>query len=302
MRKQFIEGLIERAQTDERILLLTADLGFGAVEPFAEKFPNRYLNVGVAEQGMMAVATGLAQQGFHPYCYSIATFAIARTWEFLRNGPVAHGLTMGVIGIGPGFDYGVDGHTHHALEDVGLVRLLPDARVLCPADAVSARHFAAQELAPNVLTYFRLARSNDHCAVPRLTSDLCVDAHEKIIILALGDAWLQAIGIFNELASTGLVVEVAVIEELGTNASERSLRLLSQFAAVIVVESHLDRGGLGSAVASELGSVGWGGRLLCVGAKGLAVGPLGSSDYLWRRYSLELSEIRDWCDWALARK
>jgi len=85
MRHDFVRGLCELAAEDPRIVLLTADLGFGTIEAFADRFPDRFINVGVAEQSLIGVATGLAQQGLTPYCYSIASFAVGRTWEFLRN-------------------------------------------------------------------------------------------------------------------------------------------------------------------------------------------------------------------------
>ena len=89
MRSDFVDELVELAEADERIVLLTGDLGFMVLEPFAERFPDRFFNVGVAEQNMIGVATGLAEAGFVPFAYSIATFASLRPYEFIRNGPVA---------------------------------------------------------------------------------------------------------------------------------------------------------------------------------------------------------------------
>src|SRR5687767_3231911 len=109
MRVGFIQELIDLASKDERVMLLTGDLGWSVIEPFADRFPERFLNVGVAEQNMLAIATGLAEAGRVPFVYSIATFASLRPYEFIRNGPVLHGLPVRVVGVGGGFEYGSAG-------------------------------------------------------------------------------------------------------------------------------------------------------------------------------------------------
>ena len=122
VRATFVRTLVELAEEDERIVLLTGDLGFTVVEPFAERFPDRFFNVGVAEQNMVGVATGLAEAGFVPFVYSIATFATLRPYEFIRNGPVLHHLPVRVVGVGGGLEYGDErrdalrarGHRDHA--------------------------------------------------------------------------------------------------------------------------------------------------------------------------------------------
>src|SRR6185369_6333724 len=112
MRRDFVRALIRFAEADPSVVLLTGDLGFMALEPFAERFPDRFFNVGVAEQNMVGVATGLAEAGFRPFVYSIATFAALRPYEFIRNGPVLHRLPVGIAAVGCGFDYGPQGSTH----------------------------------------------------------------------------------------------------------------------------------------------------------------------------------------------
>ncbi len=106
MRQAFIRTLVDLADEDERILLMTGDLGYMAIEPFAERFPRRFFNVGVAEQNLVGLATGLSESGFIPFIYSITTFVAMRAYEFIRNGPLAHGLPVRIIGIGGGFEYG----------------------------------------------------------------------------------------------------------------------------------------------------------------------------------------------------
>jgi len=294
MRHDFVRGLCELAAEDPRIVLLTADLGFGTIEAFADRFPDRFINVGVAEQSLIGVATGLAQQGLTPYCYSIASFAVGRTWEFLRNGPVAHGLTVGLIGIGPGFDYGADGHTHHALQDISLIRSLDRSRVIAPADGPAAEQFGRTALSAGQLTYFRLARHAAACPVPRWHGE--TDDFARTVIISLGDAWSQGCEIEAALTSAGIENQHFVVEGLGSSESHLGLERLVGVKRVIAVESHLPRGGLFSALAERLTQVGWPGRLLHVGPTEMPLRELGESRFLWNSQALSPQRILEWVD------
>lgn len=116
MRATFIKALLELAEKDPRIVLLTGDIGFTVLESFQDSFPDRFYNMGVAEQNIVGMATGLAEAGFLPFIYSIATFASRRPYEFIRNGPVLHNLPFALL-VGGGFEYGSAGVTHYGLED-----------------------------------------------------------------------------------------------------------------------------------------------------------------------------------------
>src|SRR5437588_2280331 len=129
MRDAFVGTLAELAERDHRVVLLTGDLGFGVLESFSERFPDRFFNVGVAEQNMVGLATGLAEAGFIPFVYSIVTFASLRPYEFIRNGPILHRLPVRIVGVGGGFEYGPQGASHHGLEDVGVMRVQPGIAV-----------------------------------------------------------------------------------------------------------------------------------------------------------------------------
>src|SRR5258708_23812991 len=139
MRRAFIGALLEIASREPRVVLLTADLGYGVVDQFAKQLPRQFINVGVAEQNMMGVATGLAARGYIPFAYSIASFASLRAYEFIRNGPILHRLPVRIIGVGGGMDYGHQGLTHYALEDLAVMRVQPDLTVIAPADSDQAR-------------------------------------------------------------------------------------------------------------------------------------------------------------------
>src|SRR5687767_14635789 len=141
MRRAFMSALIDLASEDERVVLLTGDLGFTVIESFAERFPERFFNVGVAEQNMVGMAAGLADAGYLPFVYSIATFAAIRPYEFIRNNAALQQLPVRIVGVGGGFEYEHAGPSHFALEDVALMRTQPGMTVVVPADhrqAVSA--------------------------------------------------------------------------------------------------------------------------------------------------------------------
>src|SRR5215203_4750189 len=122
MRGAFAKTITELAERDPRVVLLTGDLGYMALEPFSDRFPERFFNAGVAEQNMVGVATGLAEAGLVPFAYSIATFLTMRPYEFIRNGPVMQRLPVRLVGVGGGLEYGHNGSSHYALEDVALFR------------------------------------------------------------------------------------------------------------------------------------------------------------------------------------
>ena len=158
MRNAFLDELLVLAAEDPSVVLLTGDLGFMVLEPFAECFPDRFFNVGVAEQNMVGVATGLAEAGFRPFVYSIATFASLRPYEFIRNGPLLHGLPVRIVGVGGGFDYAHNGVTHHALEDIAIMRAQPRMTVVAAADPAQARAGLRAGHAVDGPVYFRIGK------------------------------------------------------------------------------------------------------------------------------------------------
>ena len=164
MRKAFVSALIEMAEQDPRILLLTSDLGFMILEPFIERFPDRFFNVGVAEQNTVGIATGLAEAGFIPFCYSIVTFATLRSYEFIRNGPILQKLPVRIVGTGGGYEYADAGPTHHGLEDVAIMRTQPGMMVVTPADHAQTRTALLSTWNEPRPIYYRLGKDDSYLA------------------------------------------------------------------------------------------------------------------------------------------
>src|SRR5215213_9113855 len=134
MRTAFLEALLDVARADERVWLLTGDLGFSVLEPFAKELPQRYVNVGVAEQNMAGVAAGIAHSGAVVFIYSIANFPTFRCLEQIRNDICYPGLNVRIVSVGGGLGYGPAGYTHHGVEDVAIMRVLPGITVMSPGD------------------------------------------------------------------------------------------------------------------------------------------------------------------------
>lgn len=159
MRNHFIKKLTEKAKTNKKIFLIVGDLGYNVVEEFAEKFPDRFLNIGIAEQNMMGVAAGLASEGMHVFVYSIANFPTFRCAEQIRNDVDYHNLSVTIVSIGGGFSYGNLGYSHHAIQDYGLMRIMPNMLICAPGDlseTTSVLDFILKNPQPS---YLRLDKS-----------------------------------------------------------------------------------------------------------------------------------------------
>jgi transketolase len=254
MRGTFIRTLVELAGVDQRILLLTGDLGYTVVEPFVERYPDRFFNVGVAEQNMVGVATGLAEDGFIPFVYSIAAFATLRPYEFIRNGPVLHQLPVRIVGVGGGFEYGTAGATHHALEDVGVLRIQPGLLVIAPADAEQASTaLRATWDAPGPI-YYRLGK-DERTAVPGLhgrfhlgRADLVRDGRD-LAIVTMGSVSVEAVAAAEALEAQGVSCAVVVVASVSPPPTDDLAAILAPYPAVLTVEAHYVVGGLGSLVS-----------------------------------------------------
>ena len=274
MRASFVRTLVELAEEDKRIVLLTGDLGFTVVEPFAERFPGRFFNVGVAEQNMLGVATGLAEAGYVPFAYSIATFATLRSYEFVRNGPVLHRLPVRVVGVGGGLEYGMNGLTHYALEDLAVMRAQPGMTVLAPADHQQARAALIASRAVPGPVYFRLGK-NETETVAGLEGRLRLGKVEQIgagcdiAVVATGSIALQAVAAVDLLEARGWHARLVVAACLSPAPTDELARALRGVAHAVTVEAHYLSGGLGSLVSEVVAESGLACRVIRCGVAGL---------------------------------
>ena len=284
MRQAFVSELTRLAEADRRVVLLTGDLGYTVFDEYAERFPERFINVGVAEQNMVGIATGMAESGFIPFAYSIATFASMRPYEFVRNGPLLHRLPVRIVGVGAGFDYGVNGITHYALEDVALMRTQPEMTVVAPADREQAASALAAAWDHTGPLYLRLGKGGD--PVPgldgrfELGASALIGEGEDIALVALGGIAAEAVAAKGALSGRGIEATVAVVSSLTAEPDEPLADLLARVPLAITVEAAYRSGGLGSAVSELVAERGLGCRVVRGGVDRMPHGVSGSQAYL----------------------
>jgi transketolase len=296
LRQAFVKALCKLAEEDERILLLTGDLGYMALEPFRERFPSRFLNVGVAEQNLIGVATGLAEAGFLPYAYSIATFASLRPFEFIRNGPVLQRLPVRLVGMGMGFEYGHAGPSHHALEDVGALRTLPGLTVVIPADPSQAYAAIEQTWALPGPVYYSLGK-DDRAVIPGFDGRFALGRTQSIrsgtelAIVSMGSITAEAVAASIELERQGIQASVVVVSSFNPDPMEDLEELLSRVPHAISVEAQTISGGLASLVGLVIASRGLSCRLWPLAVRTTPDGTSGSQPDCWRRHGLDRGAI-----------
>jgi transketolase len=161
MRTAFINELIAQARANPKVFLVVGDLGFSVVEPYAAEFPERYLNAGVAEQNMTTVAAGLASEGYHVFTYSIGNFPTLRCLEQIRNDICYHDLSVTVVAVGAGMAYGNLGYSHHAVQDIAVMRALPNLTVYSPADPGETRECMRLIVERSRPSYLRLGKAGE---------------------------------------------------------------------------------------------------------------------------------------------
>jgi transketolase len=261
LRITFIDTLTELAAHDDRIVLLTGDLGYLVVERFADRHPTRFFNVGVAEQNMVGIATGLAESGFLPFAYSIAPFALLRPFEFIRNGPVLHRLPVRIVGVGGGVEYGPNGVTHYALEDLAVARSLPGLRIIAPADAAQAAAALRVSWSAPDPTYYRLGK-DERRLVAGLDGRLAHEgadllrAGRDVLVLAIGSIASEAAAAVELLRADGVDAGFAVVWQLNPVPVQFLRRVLHEVRAVVTVEAHYVSGGLGTVVSEVVAGEG----------------------------------------------
>jgi transketolase len=254
MRPAFARTLVELAEEDDRIWLVVGDVGFGVVEPFVQRFPNRYLNVGVAEANLAGVSAGLALTGAIPFMYSIANFPTLRCVEQIRNDICYNAANVKIVSVGAGLAYGSLGATHHATEDVAIMRALPNIIVVAPADPIEtalATRAAAELVGP---VYMRIGRSGDpavHPAAPIFSIGRALRLRDgsDATIIASGAITHSALVAADQLVGEGISLRVLSMHTLKPIDRVEIKAAVEETGTIVTVEEHSVIGGLGSAVA-----------------------------------------------------
>lgn len=257
MRTAFIRALEEMAEEDERVMLVVGDLGFGVVEPFAERFPQRYVNAGVAEQNMTGIAAGMALSGKVVFTYSIANFPTIRCLEQVRNDVCYHKANVKIVSVGGGFAYGSLGMTHHATEDIAIMRPLPNMTVIAPGDPIEAAAATRASVHWPGPCYLRLGRAGAPLVHQspidfRIGKAIQVCDGDDLTLISTGGILVTAVAVAGQLLEHGITTRVLSMHTVKPLDTEAVLAAARETEALATIEEHSVIGGLGSAVAEVL--------------------------------------------------
>ena len=299
MRDQFARTLYDVAQKTPDVFIVVADISPAAsMAPFRAEFPDRFINVGVAEQSMIGLCAGLALRGCRPFAYTIATFSIYRPFEQVRDDICYQNLPVTIVGIGAGIAYSTLGGTHHAQEDVAIMSALPNMTVLAPCDPAETAAATRAAVERNGPVYLRLGKSGE----PDLTSQ-AVDpfvfgrirrlrSGREVCVLSYGPITKMAFDAADAIErESGATVAVTSVHTLKPLDREGIARVLQQFATVVVLEEHSPRGGLGGQVKEIAWDLGARCRLTTLSLQDEFIHAFGSHVYLLGRHGLSVEAI-----------
>lgn len=296
MRDTFVRTLIALAKENPNIELITGDLGFGVLKPFWERLPDQFINAGIAEQNMTSAAAGMALEGKTVFTYSIGNFPTLRCLEQIRNDCAYHGANVKIVCVGGGFVYGSLGMSHHATEDIAVMRALPGVAVLCPGDLVEAEEATKAIVKYPGTCYLRLGRGgekriHDHIDNFEIGKAIKIHDGEKIAIFSTG-------AIFEEVADAeAILAEHDIYPAVYTFPTVKPIdraviaRCAADFDMIVTVEEHNIVGGFGSAVAEVLAELPERARLLRIGIHDTYSSIVGSQKYLRSQFGLDSGGI-----------
>jgi transketolase len=251
MRAAFIGQLIEEASENEKVFLLVGDLGYSVVEPFAMRFPDRYLNVGIAEQNMAGIAAGLAMGGYCVYLYSIGNFPTLRCMEQIRYDICYHNLNVNIVAVGGGFSYGALGPSHHTTEEIGMLRTLPNLVVCSPGDPVETQaiiHYTASNNSPS---YTRIGKAGEPIVhTSELENFHLGSIHQikgggEIAVFSTGAMLKYSVDYLDNHEITAAVFSFPFIKPIDV---ELLFKIVRKYKKIITIEEHQLDGGFGSTI------------------------------------------------------
>lgn len=247
MRNTVINKITHLARTDKNIFLVTGDAGFGVLDQFRKDFPERFLNLGVAEQNMIGCAAGLSLAGFKVVVYNIIPFLMYRCFEQVRNDICYQRLPVTLIGIGSGFTYAPQGITHYSVEDIMIARSLPNLVILSPADPLEAGLCAEFAMKSKKPVYVRVAKSGEapiHKKPPKsIARPIVIREGKGVAVLFYGSVACEVLKAVSDLRKSPLVMSVPMIQPLDLRYLRKRLK---NVRTLITVEEHFVQGGLGS--------------------------------------------------------
>lgn len=290
MRNRFIEKLVIEAEKDDSIILIVGDLGFNVIEPFSEKFPDRFFNAGICEQSMASMAAGMASEGHKVLIYSIANFPTFRCAEQIRNDICYHNLDVTIVSVGGGLAYGNLGYSHHAIQDYGLMRLFPEISILSPGDPIEVDKLFTFILNDSSPKYLRLRKAGEK-NYSNKNSNISAGKWSKI---KPGNSIFLTTGYGLEIAQR-LIKENQKFSDFGIYTcpiwgpkyNKLQEDQINQFDVVISVEDHMKDCGFGSWLNESCQSNNVKNKLYNSYLDKSVIGKVGSEDYLLKNFKID---------------
>jgi transketolase len=290
MRDAFIKVLEEEAVKNKDIYFLTGDLGYSVIENFQAKLPNQFLNMGVAEQNMAGVAAGLASTGKTVFIYSIGNFSTLRCLEQIRNDICYHNLNVKVVAVGGGLHYGALASTHHATEDLAIMRALPNMVVVAPGDRIEAELATRAIIKHKGPCYLRISSESEiHLKKPKfkIGRAITVKNGKDITIISAGNMLKTALRAATILEKDKIAARVISMHTLKPLDEAAVLKAGRETKGIVTIEEHTLLGGLGSAVAEVLAVKSKNRvKLATVGIPGTFSKKIGDRDFLRNHFGL----------------
>jgi transketolase len=309
IRDGFGEALVELGDKNPDVVVLTADLADSTrVKDFADKFPNRFFQVGVAEQGLVTIAAGVAEAGKIPFTTSYAVFSPGRTWEQIKITVALNDVPVKIIGAHAGFGASMYGATHESLEDIALMRVIPNMVVVSPCDFIEAKKATYAVAENGKPTYLRLARQDS----PVLTKPddkfeigkanvLFESKNPQVVIVGTGPILSEALEAARELESDGVGVIVVNLHTIKPIDEQTLIHWAKIAGAVVTVEEHQIEGGMGGAVSEVLGK-NFPVPMEFVGIKNSFGESARDYNELWKKFGLKKENIKEAVKKVITRK
>ena len=300
MRDAFTAALQKLAKDDPNLFLITGDLGFGVLKPYWETYPHQFFNAGISEQAMTGMAAGMALSGKTVFTYSIGNFPTLRCLEQIRNDCAYHHANVKVVCVGGGFVYGSLGMSHHATEDMAILRALPDVTVFTPGDPMEVHAIMPVLTYHPGTCYLRLGRGGEPTLHTkpienyRIGQGLCLKEGSDVAILSAGGILSQTTLAAELLAKEGINASIYSFPTIKPIDEALIKRLARELPLIVTVEEHTIIGGLGGAVAETVGDMtGSRARVMRIGMQDTYSAIVGSQQYLREQYGLDAKSIAD---------
>jgi transketolase len=299
MRSTFVNTLKELARKDKRIFLVTADMGFSVFESFREEFPDRFLNTGIAEQNTVGIAAGLAMSGKIVYVYSIIPFITMRCFEQIRLDLAYNNANVKLVGVGAGFTYGSMGSSHHAIEDISIMRSIPNMTVFCPGDPFETEELIKRSYELPGPVYIRLGKNGEPIIHKNrnkieIGKPISITEGNDLILITTSNTLELAKSWVDEWSIEGINVNLVSLPTIKPVDQLEIRKLIDKNIPIITLEEHSIIGGLGSTISEIIAESGKGVKFKRMGINDMFSHYVGSAEFQRKKLNILQKPEKSW--------